>query len=293
MKTAIVAVLLTGLLVGLSGCDSEEPPEGMDQLSVLVSIQPQVYFAEQIGGQFVDAQAMVAPGHSPATYEPTPAQMSALSMADMYFTIGVPFEKGLLPKIRELHPELRIIDTRDGIDLRPMQDDGHDHGMDPHVWLDPTMAKGIARNMADALTEADGEKAGLFSDNLVNLQLRLDSLDAFIRRELEDLTSRTFYVFHPAYGYFAEAYGLNQVAVEIEGKEPSARRVAEFIEQARADSVRVIIVQPQFSTQAAETIAEEVGAEVLTIDPLAYDYFESMKELAEALSTSLGSMEGE
>jgi zinc transport system substrate-binding protein len=287
------------LLAILPACDKEEMPEGMDQVSVFVSIQPQVFFAEQIGGKYVDAQPMVTPGQSPATYEPTPAQMSALETAELYFAIGVPFEKSLLPRIEELHPDLRVVNTHEGIERRHLSE--HDHGdgeqvthddLDPHIWLDPELARKVAQRMGEVLTEAASEQAGAFSENLVNLELRLDSLDARIRRQLQDLEHRTFYVFHPAYGYFADAYGLNQVAVEVGGKEPSAQQIADFIEQARADSIQLILVQPQFSTAAAETIAEEVGAEVVTIDPLAHDYFDTMNKLAETLSRSLGGIGG-
>ncbi len=300
MTTLVIAVAF-GLLVLLSGCGSQESPEDTGRLSVFVSIQPQSYFLDQLGGQDIENQVMVGPGQSPATYEPTPAQMSALDQADLYFTIGVPFEKGLLPRIRRLYPGLRIVDTHEGIELRHLQEHFHgdegDHGlhedMDPHIWLDPSLAKEMARNMAQALAEVDPAHEDVFTASLIALETRLDSLDKAIRAELQELQGRTFYVFHPAYGYFAAAYGLNQVAVEIGGKEPSAQQLAQFIERARADSILLILVQPQFSTASAEAIAGAVGARVAKADPLAYDYFESMKELTRIMRSSLASTEGE
>lgn len=301
MRKTLTIVLLVVSAMALGGCGDGEPPEGMDQLSVIVSIQPQVFFAEELGGQYVDAEPMLPPGHSPATYEPTPAQMSALDGADLYFAIGVPFERTLLPRIEKLYPQLRIVGIQQGIER--LQLHGHTHGddtaavshedLDPHIWMDPNLARAMAENMAEVLAEVSPEQAGVFSENLVDLGLRLDSLDAYIHRQLQSLDSRTFYVFHPAYGYFAGAYDLNQVAVEVGGKEPSAQQIAQFIKRAKADNVRLILVQPQFSSAAAETIAEEVGAEVVEVDPLAHDYFEMMRELARTLRASLSRTESE
>ncbi len=318
--TVVVAVLSVG------GCRrpatrSESATGGANtrsRLHVFVSILPQAYFVERVGGDRVVTDVLVGPGQSPATYCPSPRQMAALERADVYFTIGVPFEQTLMRKIRASLPELRVVDSRRGVTLRWMAPaDHHDHAEpgagtsahgdeqasgggassgpagtpDPHVWLDPQRVKIIAQNMCEALCSLDPAGATTYRRNLAAFQGDLDLLTARIRALLAPFRGRAFYVFHPAYGYFADAFGLRQVAVEVEGKRPSPRRLERLIEQARADRVRVVVVQPQFATGTAEVIAREIGGEVVPIDPLARDYVKNLDAMAAKIAQALGERE--
>ena len=291
--TIMVSLISSVLVVSLPGsaCSAEAEP-----IRVVVSVQPQAYFVERVGGEYVDVEVLVGPGRSPATYEPTPQQMVRLQQADLYFSIGVPFESGLMPKVQGLHSDLRLVDMSNGIEdsspvdqHEPHAGHGHDHGgVDPHVWLDPAKVKIMARTISQELSQLHPKRESWFQDNLQLFLSDLDSVDMRIRRRLSDVQGKTFFVFHPAYGHFARAYGLNQVAVEVDGKEPGPAQLADVIKHAKRDKVDVIIVQPQFAQKSAETIAAAIGSEILSLDPLAREYLTNLEEMADKLARVLG-----
>lgn len=269
-------------------------------ISVFVSILPQKYLAEQIGGDLTDVQVLVKPGQSPHSYEPTPSQMTALGKADIIFTVGVEFEKALLPKIRSNLPNLAIVESNHGIEYRKMAGHSHDEhaedaeehenhsaGRDPHVWLNPENGKIIARNMRDAFIEINPGNRENFETNYRILAEKVDQADAELAETLKPLRGETLFVFHPSFGYFADRYGLEQIAIEIEGREPGPRQLEEIIEHAKEQGVRVIFVQPQFSKKSAETVARAIDGAVVPIDPLAYDWLDNLKRIGEKVRQGL------
>jgi zinc transport system substrate-binding protein len=253
------------------------------QVRAFVSVAPQKYFVERVGGQFVEVEELVAPGRSPATYEPTPKQMARLAEAHVYFRVGVPFEHGFIDKLPGINPELKIVDTRKNVPLRFFNDSAGGQAPDPHIWLDPKRVKIQAATISEALCGIVDERCGDFQRNLSLFEQDLDKIDREIAGILASLKGRSFYVFHPAFGYFGDSYGLRQVAVEVEGKEPGPRQLSELIEQAGKEGVRTIFVQPQFSRGQAETFARAIGAGVVPLDPLSVDYLSNLKVMAEAL----------
>ncbi|MDX9763058.1 MAG: zinc ABC transporter substrate-binding protein, partial [Desulfomonilia bacterium] len=271
-----------------------------ERIKAFVSILPQAYLVQRIGGDHVEVRVLVGEGQEPHTFEPTPAQMAALAQSDVYFTIGVPFETALLLRIRSLFPHLGITDTLRGVRLRYFSEehethahhliDAHAHGdrtPDPHTWLDPGRVKIMAENIALCLKNLDPRHSGEFERNLKRLGQDLDRADAQISRILEPLKGQRIYVMHPAFGYFCEAYGLEQIALESEGKEPGARQVARIIEMARNEGVKVIFVQSQFSEKTARAIAESIGGVVVPINPLPKDYLPEIVSLAEEIQRAL------
>ncbi len=261
-------------------------PAGQRQLSVFVSILPEEYFVKRIGGDRVRVEALVQPGQSPETYEPTPQQMARLARTRIYFRIGVPFENGLIPKLIRSMPNLTIIDLREGLDLLELA--GAQSGeLDPHTWLDPLLVKKQARLIMKTLIRFDPEGTKLYRTNYQKFARDLETLNSRLLTILRPLAGRTVYVFHPAYGYFCRAYNLAQKAVEEHGKRPGGKRLAELIEQARRDRVKVIFVQPQFSVKAAKTIAKAIGGTVVALNPLARDYITNMKTMASKMARNL------
>lgn len=267
-----------------------------ETLSVFVSVVPQETIVARIGGDRVRVQALVQPGQSPHAYEPTARQIAALAEADLYVRIGVGFEDAWMTRLQGANPGMRILDSREGIALRP-DDPGHHHdhadhdhhhhdpdGMDPHIWTSPTRVKQMGLVIRDALTALDPEHAATFASNYDHFAAELDALDARIRARLAGVEPRRFMVYHPAWGYFADDYGLEQVAIEREGKEPGARALAALIEQARREGIRVIFVQPQIDPSAARRVAEAIDGEVAVIDPLAGDYFENLQRVADLIA---------
>ena len=288
MRLSRLFLILIGFLV---------PSIGSADLSVFVSVMPLKYFVERIGGEHVDVKVMVQPGHSPHTYEPTPHQIAALSSARAYVRIGMPFEALWIDRMQAMYPQLEIIDPRRGIDLLPMryqavdiggenrEGDVHSHiSGDPHVWLDPLQVKIIAENIRDNLIDLDQGNGDVYNRNALQFLDELDQLDADIRRLTTTVRNRRFLVFHPAWGYFARAYDLEQLSVEHEGKEPGPRTLANLIAASKRLNIRKVFVQKQFSTRLAGTLAQELEGRVVVLDPLAEDYIENLRQAAKAIS---------
>jgi len=263
-----------------------------ERLAVFVSILPQKYFVERVGGTEVEVSVLVGPGHSPETYEPTPQQMVRLNGARLFFRIGAPFEEAWMDRIRRGNPTLAILDQREGIELRKMEsageadhaDHAHTQGKDPHIWTSPPLVRHMAGQIRDALVAAAPDKQESFQHGYTALVAELDALDREIRERLRPLPERRFLVFHPAWGYFADAYGLQQISIEAEGKSPGPRTLAQLIDTTKASGIRLILVQNQFSDRSARAVAEAIGGRIEAVDPLAYDLPASLRRLAQLLA---------
>jgi zinc transport system substrate-binding protein len=266
--------------------------------AVFVSVLPQKFFAEQVGGERVEVSVLVGKNRDPHTFEPLPAQMAALSRADGYLSIGLPFEESLLPRIRQLNPSLRVFAADRGIERIRGKDEehhgrtdehGHEHdhgGSDPHVWNGVREARTIAENTCAALAELDPEGSDHYRRNLGNFLERLDALDAEFRELFRGREGAAFLVFHPAWGYLAREYGLEEVAIETDGKEPKAADMAAVITEAKQRGVKVVFVSPQFSGRSAEIIARSIGATVETVNPLSEEWEENIRAAARAIAES-------
>lgn len=275
-----------------------------DALRLFVSIPPQAFLVDTLAGPEADVRVLVPAGQSPHTFEPSPRQVIALGRADAYFTIGLPFEDRLTRKIQGATERARIVDlgpaTREHHHVAASAGHAHhDHhgATDPHTWLSPPLLKGMAVTVAETLTALRPGKADVYHQRLAALHADLDELHALIGRTLAPYRGQTFYVFHPAFGHFAEAYGLHQKAVEVSGKSPSPGQLTALIRQARRDGVRVIFVQPQFDRRSADTVARAIGGRVVPMDPLARDVLANLNAMAEhiraALSAGAASPEGQ
>ena len=227
-------------------------------MRIFVSILPEKYFVQRIGGERVAVSVMVGPGRSPATYEPTPRQLADLSQARLYFRIGVAFEDIWMNRIRAANPQMKIIEMERGITLRDIDPAGggaahtaEGRGKDPHVWIDPRLVRIMAAHIRDALIESDPGHGAEYERRYQVFASDLDRLDQWIRELFQGLSSRSFMVFHPSWGYFADAYGLKQIPIESAGKEPGPRTLARVIDEGRRAHVKVIFVQQQFSRRPA------------------------------------------
>ena len=278
-----------------------------ETIPVFVSIPPQKYFVEKIGGNLVEVSVMVPPGANPHIYEPRPNQMTALTKSRVYFAIGVTFETVWLPKFAQLNPQMRIVHTDKGIDKMAMVEHPHEefkgaehkarakHGhkddahvaLDPHVWVSPPEVKILARNILEALLEIDPANHSTYKSNHDVFIREIEKLDQDLKEIFKDKKGLKFMVYHPAWGYLARAYGLEQVPVEVEGKEPKPEQLKSLIEKSRKQGIKVIFVQPQFSTKSAETIARAIGGEVVFADNLREDWERNLREQAEQLKETL------
>lgn len=287
---SIACLLLISAIAGLIGMGCGEDTPGDDRIGVIVTIPPQAEFVEAVGGDRVEVEVMVPSGADPHTYEVTPGQMKKAARAALYAQVGsgVEFELAWADKLISLNRDMLVVDCSKGITLiEGLEDDEHGGTMDPHVWMSPRNAITMVKNICIGLITVDPENRSYYESNRDAYIAQLEALDQGIREELSDLRSRTFMVYHPAFGYFAHEYDLTMLSIEEEGKEPTAGALARLIETAKAVGIRAIFIEPQFSPRSAEVIAKEIGAEVITIDPLGRNYLENMQELAGALIAAL------
>lgn len=300
----VVGVLAITIGLAVSACLPASHTADVDTLYVTVSILPQEYFVERVGGERVKVNVMVEPGSSPATYEPKPEQLRALSDAVAYFSIGVPFEDAWLDRIAAANPDMVVVDTAAGIERMALrthhhhdddadhndhdEDHGHVEGApDPHIWVSPRLVKVQAKNIYAGLVQLDPENEAEYRANLDAFLDDISALEADIEATLTGLQADKFMVFHPAWGYFAADFGLEQIPIEVGGQEPSARELAALIEKAREENIKVIFAQPEFRTSDAETIAEEIDGEVLLISPLAPDWLNNLRQIAQTFAEVL------
>jgi len=261
-----------------------------DVNNIFVSILPQKYFAESIAGEHVKVSVMVGNGQSPATYEPTPKQMALLDKSQLYFKIGVPFESVWIDAISELNPDLEIIEccaevsTRQSV-VHSYEHDIEQNAIDPHIWTSPANAKYIALIMKKALIDSYPVYAKDFESNYFRLIEDLHRLDQYIKLSLAHLKNRYIVVSHPSWGYYAEAYNLIQVPIEVDGKEVRAKSLAKLIEFTKSKNINRIFVQKQFNKNSAEIIAKEIDADVIKLDPLAEDYIANLYYVTDVIST--------
>jgi zinc transport system substrate-binding protein len=253
----------------------------IEKINLFVSIPPQKYLLERVGGDRVNVSVMVGPGQNPATYEPTPKQMVRLADADAYFRIGVPFENVWIDVISAVSDSLRIIKCCESIIDRDLVGHTHDQNgtsqiHDPHVWTSPVKAMDIAKIIYDELMTIDPQAKEYYLANYNNLIADLNTLDRYIRNQIKEVNSRYFIVSHPSWGYYADAYGLVQIAIEQKGKEIQAKALVDLVRFARMEMINTIFVQKQFNHVSAEILASEIGAMVQEIDPLAENYIENL-----------------
>ncbi len=266
-------------------------------INAVVSILPEQTFVKAIGGDKVDVSLMVQPGNSPHTYEPKPSQMINITKADLYFAIDVEFEHAWLPKFQNLNPKMKVIDLADDITKIQMKKDHeeeakdgqhseHEHeGEDPHIWTAPANVKIIARNIYNALIKKDPTHTDYYKRNLEIFLAFIDETDRQIINILSSVEDEEkFMVFHPSWGYFAKAYNLEQIAVEVEGKEPKPKELIHILKEAKEAKVKAIFTQPEFSDAIAKIIAKELQIPVVKVSPLAPNWAENLINIANAIA---------
>lgn len=282
-----IYILILSMLPLLVSCGkSDSGKNTLEKPRVVVTIEPMRYFVEAIAGDRFQVTTMTPPGASPEFYEPTPQQMIDLNTCSAYIRVGtLGFEKTKLQKVADNAPHLYVIDSSKGIHLLPHEGccEAADGG-DPHTWMSPANAKIISRNIFKALCVIDTAGIKDYTTRLMSFEERLDSIDAQIKAYTQGLTNRTFLVYHPALGYFARDYGLRQLSVEHDGKEPSAEHAAHLIETCKEDDVKYVFIQKEYTGKMARRIAEEIGAEVVEVNLLSYDWEKEILNIAKTFA---------
>ncbi|OQX26794.1 MAG: hypothetical protein BWK80_08585 [Desulfobacteraceae bacterium IS3] len=298
LKNRTAAICLLYVIFGANPALSET-------LSVFVSIVPQKYFVEKVGGDLVNISVMASPGADVHTFEPKPKQMVELGKAKIYFAIGIEFENAWLGKFAAANPLMLIVQTDKGIEKISMQGHGshdeheaaekgehghgHHHGSaDPHIWLSPRLVKVQAINIRDALVSADPANHTAYKTNCEKFLKEIDELDAEIKKLFSEKGGKVrFMAFHPSWAYFARDYGLDQIPVEIEGKNPGPAQLKDLIVLARKLDIKTIFVPPMSAVKIAESLAKEIGGQLIAADPLAADWAKNLRETAGKFKAAL------
>lgn len=273
---------------------------GADKLRLAVSIPPQKYFLSRIGGDRVAVEVLLPPGANPTTYEPKPSQLQNISRVRTFFPIGIPAESVWLDRLRGVNRDMRISPMYKGIQRLPMPstyEEALDHAAgaesgrghpDPHVWLAPPLARILAQNARDELVRLDPDNASFYRKNFSELAQSINELDSELLKLFSGAKDRLFLAFHPAWGYFARAYGLKQVPVKLAGKKLTAKRMDRLIRIARDKGLRTVFYQPQFSSRPAEQVAANLdGGEARELDPMAADWAANLRECARSIRKTM------
>jgi len=308
-KIMYSTIVLIGLLsVCLTGCIDNTSSE---EIGVLITIVPQSEIVEFIGGEYVDVTIMVPPGESPHSFEPTPEQMKKVAEATGYFKVGsgVEFEVVHMDTILEQNSDLQVFDCSKDISVisfdehygkegyheeeeeHEHEEEEHDHeeegehdhegGTDPHIWTSPENFKKMAEVVYNGLVEIDPDHQEEYYANYQTYISKLDTLHINVSNILDSYENKSFMVYHPAWGYFGDSYNLKMIAIEDEGKQPGPAGIDAIISQAKEENITVIFVAPQFDTSSAETIANEIGGNVVFANPLMSNFEETITKLAE------------
>lgn len=274
-----------------------------------VNILPQKYFVQKIVKDKYEINVMVKPGSSPHNYEPKPSQMKSLVASKVYFLAGDTSEKVWLEKFKQSAKNTLFVDTTIGIEKMEMEkhehheeeaknehkhehedeheEEGHDHsGLDPHVWLDPILVKIQAKNIYEAMIKIDAQNSDFYKTNYEEFIKELDSLDSEIKNILAPYKDKAFMVFHPSWGYFAARYEIEQISIEVEGKEPKPNELVKLVEEAKKHDIKIIFVSPQFSQNSAKTISNNIGGNVVAINPLTDDWHNNLLTVAKEIANS-------
>ena len=269
-----------------------------------VNILPQKYFVEKIVKDKFTINVMVKPGASPHNFEPKPSQMKSLVASKVYFLIGDATEKNWIEKFKQNAKNTLFVDTTIGVEKIEMakheheevaqhdhkkdeKDEEHDHsGLDPHIWLDPVLVKIQAKNIYEAMIKIDSANSDFYKTNYEEFIKELETLDSNIKTILAPHKDKAFMVFHPSWGYFAKRYDLEQISIEIEGKEPKPNELVELIEESKKHDIKIIFVSPQFSQKSAQAISKNIGANVVAIDPLSDNWNENLQKVSNEIANS-------
>lgn len=279
---AMVSFILSGCGKDQTNGDTSE--KGEEKPIVAVTIVPEQTFVEAVCGDLVNVVTMVPPGSSPESYEPTPKEMEQFSNANLYFTIGVPSEESyILPKAKEID-NLKIVSLQDDVakvypdrELAPVE-------RDPHIWLSPKRVIVMVETIAKEMGEMDPENKETYEENAQAYIKELNTLDGDIQNVLANVENKKFVVFHPAFGYLADDYGLEMYALEEEGKESTPQQMQKMIDLAKKDNIKVIFYQAEISSKQAEAFAEELGGKTVQLEPLAPNYTENLENMAKLMA---------
>lgn len=260
---------------------------GYEKINVVVSVAPQAYFVKQIAQDKANISIMVPDGRSPETYEPLPSQMKMIKDANIYFGVGMDFEKAWMDRFLNTNPQMEFLDWSEGLKLRKfIHSDSPDAKFDPHIWLSVSLAKYEAQQTYEALAKLDPDNQEFYENNLKIFINQINIINKKIQSMFANPNSqKTFIVYHPAFGYLADEYNLEEIALENHGKEPKTKEMIQIRKIIKDKNIKVIYIQPEFSKKQIKALARDLKLKILTLDPLAKDWGNNILYIAKMIAT--------
>ncbi|EOD01500.1 metal ABC transporter solute-binding protein, Zn/Mn family [Caldisalinibacter kiritimatiensis] len=288
----ILAGITLFIVISFIGCTVDTVDNSKeDKLTVAVAIVPEEEFVKAVAGDLVDIVTMIPPGNSPANYKPSPREIEKFSRASIYFSMGVPTEEAnIIPKAKVFNKNLKIVSLAEkvGVVYPHRYFDNNTTGRrDPHIWLSPKRVKVMIEVIRDELSELDPKNKSIYFKNASKYINKLDTIDEEIKATFKEVNNKSFIVYHPSFGYFAEDYGLEMVAIEKSGKKATAKEVQRVVELAKEKGIKVIFYQAEFDNEQAEIIANEIDGKVIEVAPLAPNYIENLKVITDTFKQAL------
>lgn len=307
MKKLITLILAIALIFSVTACtEKANNQEETGKIKIAVSLVPEMTFVKKVAGDNVDIVTVIPPGYSPANYQPTTQQMQELSDVEIYFVMQMPAEESnILPKIYDFNPDIKLVNLREAVreehellyaeehshgdeDTEDEHDEDHENehelSVDPHIWLSPKRVMTMVQTIADELSAIDEENAETYQKNAAEYIEELNDLDDEIREIVDGMQTKAFMIYHGAYGYFADDYGLEMVSIEEDGKSATAVKMQEVIDFAKEHEITAIFYQDEFDDTQAQTVAEEIGGKVKVATPLSENYIQGLLDFANALA---------
>lgn len=295
-NSLLITVLLSVMVLVISGCNSSNNEKS--KLVVGVSIPPQEAFVKAVAGSTVDIVTIIPKGFSPANYEPSPRELILLEQSNIYYSIGVPAEKNILPKLsmdkkdiinlQEIvsieYPLLNIEEhSHDHDEEEADHEDEHEGEKDPHIWMSPKRVIVIIKEIERTLSELDPDNSSFYKSNADSYIDQLGILDKYIKSNMKGSANNSFIIYHPSLGYFADDYNLNMLSIEDNGKDATINSIKSIIEYAKEHNIKTIFYQEEFSSSQAEVIAREINGKVVPLDILSNNYIENIKYISTIL----------
>lgn len=288
-KRLMAGVLATALALSMVACSAQEEASEATEataetLQVAVSIVPQETFVKAVAGDLVDVVTMIPAGASASNYAPTVAEMAAFEDSAVYFSIGVPTEEvNIMPNVGDV-PVVSMVEKVEAVYDQVTFDDG---SRDPHMWLSPKRVIVMVNAICEELSALDPDNATTYEENATAYCQELTALDNTITETLADVENRTFIVYHPAFGYLADDYGLIMYSLEQNGKEAVAEHMEELVDFAKENKITVIFYQAEIDSSQSQTFADEIGGQTTMLAPLSPDYIDNLLNMATVMAEAM------
>lgn len=285
----LILILTTAVLLFSCNSNKQKNKSTDGKKVITVSILPEKTFIKKIAGGDFEVNVLIPPGASPAAYTLLPSQLKDIASSAIWFRMGyIGFEYSWKDKIEQANKNMKVVDLSEGLDLiaeETGQHGGHVHmnGVDPHIWLSPALVKKMAQKITDELTKLNPEKKEDYETNYLQFVKEIDQLDIEIKNMLQNYQGRKIIVFHPSLSYYARDYGLEQYSLESGGKEPTPQHLTKIVDLAKKENMKVIYIQSEFDREHARVFAEEIGGEVIQVNPLNPAWSDNLLEITRTL----------